>query len=179
MLERLTPLERAAFLLREAFDYDYAKIAQILDRSEASCRQLVTRAKRDLASGRVRFDGDEALRDRLLERFLAAADDGDLEAFEELLADDAILYADGGGKVTAARRPLIGPTRIGHAFTAITRKLRRRGVVDTQRVTVNGQPGRILRMPDGTVSEVLSIDVVGGRIQTVRITRNPEKLAHV
>ncbi len=179
MLERLTPLERAAFLLREVFDYDYAKVAEVLDRSEASCRQLVTRARKHLASEHLRFDPDESLRDDLLERFMAAAEEGDLEAFEELLARDAVLYADGGGKVTAARRPLVGARRIGRAFSAVTRKLRRRGVVDAQAVMVNGQPGRILRGADGEVWQVLSVDVVDGRIQTVRIMRNPDKLRHV
>jgi RNA polymerase sigma-70 factor (ECF subfamily) len=179
LLERLTPLERAAFLLREVFDYDYPEIAEALDRSEASCRQLVSRARRHLASDQVRFDADESLREDLLERFLAAAEEGDLEAFEELLARDAVLYSDGGGKVIAARRPIAGARRIGRAFAAFTHKQRERGIVPSQRVRVNGEPGLVLREPDGEVWEVLSIDVVDGRINTVRIMRNPDKLRHV
>jgi RNA polymerase sigma-70 factor (ECF subfamily) len=108
MLERLTPAERAAFLLREVFDYEYTEIARILDRSEVNARQLVTRARKHLGAGRPRFDADRALRDRLLERFLAAADDGDVAAPEALLAQDAVLYSDGGGKAPAARKPLYG-----------------------------------------------------------------------
>ena len=99
LMERLTPVERAAYLLREVFGYEYAEIAAIIERTEANARQLVTRARKHLEAGRPRFDPDEAARDALLERFLAAAEEGDLEALEELLAKDAVLYAD-----TAARR---------------------------------------------------------------------------
>jgi RNA polymerase sigma-70 factor, ECF subfamily len=179
MLERLTPVERAAFLLREVFDYDYAEIARIVDRGEANCRQIVTRARKHLASGRPRFDADEQLRDRLLERFLAAAEDGDLDGLEALLAEDAVFYADGGGKVAAARKPQVGAARIARVVAGIARKQRRHGPFDLQLVRVNGQPGRILRTADGRVWDVLSIDVLDGRIQAVRIVRNPDKLARV
>ena len=179
MLERLTPLERAAFLLREVFDYDYPKIAEILGRSEPASRQLVSRAKAHLSSNRPRFDPDEAVRDSLLERFLSAAEDGDLEGLEELLAEDAVLYSDGGGKVPAARRPLVGARRIAGVVAAITRKQRRHGPLEHQLVRVNGQPGRISRTATGQIWDVLSIDVVDGRIQTIRVVRNPDKLAHL
>jgi RNA polymerase sigma-70 factor (ECF subfamily) len=178
VLERLTPLERAAFLLREVFDYEYAEIAAALDRSEASCRQLVARARKHLHAERPRFDADEARRDDLLAHFLAAAEDGDVEALEELLARDAVLYADGGGKVAAARHPLFGGARIARVVARIVRKQRRQALV-LERVRVNGQPGRILRRPGGEVWDVLSIDVRDGRIQAVRIVRNPDKLAHL
>src|SRR5688500_4494304 len=103
MLERLTPVERAAFLLREVFNYEYSEISEIIDRGEANSRQLVSRARKHLeATSAPRFDPDEALRDELLNRFLAAADEGDVEGLERLLAEDAVLYSDGGGKVTAA-----------------------------------------------------------------------------
>jgi RNA polymerase sigma-70 factor (ECF subfamily) len=179
MLERLTPVERAAFLLREVFDYDYARVAEILERSEANARQLVTRARRHLHAGRPRFHADERARDRLLERFLAAADEGDLTALESLLAEDAVFYSDGGGKVAAARKPIAGRRRIARLMAAVTRKEIRRGPFEKRLVRVNGQPGRMLRTRDGAVWSVLSIDVVDGRIQTVRVMRNPEKLAHL
>jgi RNA polymerase sigma-70 factor (ECF subfamily) len=179
VLEQLTPLERAAFLLREVFDYPYAAIAEIVDRSEASCRQLVARAKRHLEAGRPRFDPDPTQRARLLERFVAAAEEGDLAALEALLAEDAVLYADGGGKAVAARRPLVGGARIARFLAKVTRLRRAHGAFALELVTVNGQPGRLLRGPDGRVADVLSIDVAGGRIQTVRIVRNPDKLAHL
>ena len=179
LLERLTPVERAAFLLRDVFEYEYAQVARIIDRSEANARQLVTRARRHLEANRPRFDPDEDLRARLLERFLAAAEDGDLEGLEELLAEDAVFYSDGGGKASAARRPLVGAARIARVVAGIARKQRRWGPFELQLVRVNRQPGRILRTPDGAVWDVLSIDVVDGRIQAVRVTRNPDKLAHV
>ncbi|HKG37515.1 MAG TPA: RNA polymerase sigma-70 factor [Conexibacter sp.] len=179
VLEHLTPVERAAFLLREVFDYDYAQIAEIVDRSEANCRQLVARARKHLAARRPRFDPDEALRDKLLERFLAAAEEGDVTALEELLAEDVVLYGDGGGKVMAATEPVIGGAMVAAFVADITRRRREIGDFELERVTVNGQPGRILRSPDGTVWDVLSLDVVDGRIQTVRIVRNPDKLAHL
>jgi RNA polymerase sigma-70 factor (ECF subfamily) len=179
LLERLTPLERAAFLLREVFDYDYASIARALDRGEANSRQLVARARKHLESRGPRFEADEELRDRMLELFLAAAEDGDVQGLERLLAEDAILYSDGGGKVVASRRPLHGAGRIARAMVAVVRKQRRRGPFEMQLVKVNGQPGRILRTVDGGVWDVLSIDVAAGRIQTVHIVRNPDKLAHV
>ena len=178
MLERLTPLERAAFLLREVFEYDYPEVARILERSEAGVRQLVTRARKHIGAGRPRFDADEAERDRLLERFLAAAQDGDLAGLESVLAEDAVLYSDGGGKATAARKPIAGATRIARAVAAFTRRERSRGLAG-RLARVNGQPGRVLRAPDGEVWSVLSIDVAGGRIRTVWIMRNPEKLTHL
>jgi RNA polymerase sigma-70 factor (ECF subfamily) len=178
MLERLSPLERAAFLLREVFEYDYPEVARILERSEASARQLVTRARKHIGAGRPRFDADEAARDRLLERFLAAAQEGDLAGLESMLAADAVLYSDGGGKAIAARKPVAGGARIARALIRFARRERGRGL--TGRLErVNGQPGRVLRRPDGRVWSVLSIDVAGGRIQTVRIMRNPEKLTHL
>jgi RNA polymerase sigma-70 factor, ECF subfamily len=179
MLERLTPVERAAFLLRDVFDYDYAQIARIIERSEPNARQIVVRARKHLGAGRPRFDADEDVRDRLLERFLAAAAEGDLEGLESLLAHDAVCYSDGGGKVAAARKPVVGAARIARVIATITRKELSRRRLDSRLVCVNGQPGRILRAPDGKVWSVLSIDVVDGRIQTVRVMRNPDKLAHL
>ena len=179
MLERLTPVERAAFLLREVFGYEYAEIAEVVVRSEENARQLVARAKKHLGGSAPRFDPDEALRAELLDRFLAAAEDGDVEGLERLLAEDAALYSDGGGKVTAARKPLFGAARIAQVVATVTRKQQRRGPFVAERVTVNGQPGRILRAGDGRIWDVLTIDVVDGRIQTVRVVRNPDKLTHV
>ena len=179
VLEQLTPVERAAFLLRDVFDYDYATVAEIIGKREANARQLVTRARRRLDDSRPRFDADAELRRRLLERFLAAAEDGDLEGLEALLAEDAVLYSDGGGKAVAARLPIHGAAKVAR-FMAGTARLRRRvGTFALHLVTVNGQPGRVLRAPDGALWDVLSIDVADGRIRAVRIVRNPDKLAHV
>ncbi len=150
LLERLTPLERAAYLLREVFAYDYARIAEIIERSEVSSRQLVTRARKHLDANRPRFDADEAARDALLERFLAAAEEGDLEALEELLARDAVLYADSGGKAMAPQEPLFGAPLIARFMAAVARVRPPSGELESRRVRVNGQPGRLVRGPGRT-----------------------------
>jgi RNA polymerase sigma-70 factor (ECF subfamily) len=178
-LEQLTPLERAAFVLREVFDYDYARIAEIIERREASCRQLVTRARRHLRADRPRFDADPAHGRLLLTRFLAAAEDGDLPALEAMLAEDVVLYGDGGGKVKAATEPIAGAPQVARFIAAIARERRLLGEFDLELVTVNGQPGRVLRDDAQRVWDVLSIDVLGGRIEAIRIIRNPDKLRHL
>jgi RNA polymerase sigma-70 factor (ECF subfamily) len=222
LLERLTPVERAAYLLREVFGYDYGRIAEIIEQSEANSRQLVSRARRHLEAERPRFDADEAARDALLDRFLAAAEEGDLAALEDLLAEDAVLYADSGGKAMAPLQPLVGAAVIARFMAAVSQP--RPGAFELRRVRVNGQPGRMLRGPaepplgeaerraaeealarvqsgeidarqlaelvrrsragedaaaETRVWSVFTVDVVAGRIQTVRIVRNPDKLAHL
>ena len=225
LLERLSPVERAAYLLREVFGYEYAQIAAIIERTEVNSRQLVTRARKHLEASRPRFDADEAARDALLERFLAAAEEGELEALEELLAKDAVLYADSGGKARAPQEPLVGAAAIARFMAAVSQVRPDSDEFESRRVTVNGQPGRLLRGPaepplgeaerretartlallesgeidakqlaarvregrdalphqDATVRvwSVLTVDVVDGRIQTVRIVRNPDKLGHL
>lgn len=179
VLEQLTPVERAAFLLREVFDYDYAEIAQIVDRSEANCRQLVVRARKHLRANRPRFDADPERRRALLERFIAAAEDGDIEGLEGMLAHDVALYGDGGGKARAAPEPVLGAADVARFMAEIAVARRSYGSFEEELVTVNGQPGRVLRKPDGSVWDVLAVDVVDGRIQAVRIVRNPDKLAHL
>lgn len=180
VLEQLTPVERAAFLLRDVFDYDYGKIADVLDRNEASCRQLVSRANKHLRANRPRFDADPDQRNALLARFLAAAEEGDVGALERMLAEDAVLYGDGGGKVLAVRQPIFGGTEIAGFLVDITRRRQALGAFDLELVSVNGQPGRVLRVHDTqAVWDVLSIDVVDGRIQAIRVVRNPDKLGHL
>ncbi|MDO9353541.1 MAG: RNA polymerase sigma factor SigJ [Solirubrobacteraceae bacterium] len=181
-LERLSPVERAAFLLREAFDYDYAQIAPIIDRTEANARQLVARAKKHVGAGKPRFDPDDAARDRLFAEFLAAVDGGDLDGLERLLADDVTLWGDGGGKVMSARRPVHGLADVARFLVHTTRWTASHlapGGLDAQVAQLNGQPGQILREPTGEVFMALSVDVVDGKIAAIRIVRNPEKLRHL
>jgi RNA polymerase sigma-70 factor, ECF subfamily len=161
------------------FDYEYAEIADIIERTEVNSRQLVTRARKHIEASRPRFDADEAARDALLERFLAGAEDGDMEALEELLAKDAVLYADGGGKAIAPPEPLFGAALIARFIVGVTRMRRFLGEFEPRLVRVNGQTGRVLRVPGVRTWEVLTVDVVAGRIQTVRIVRNPDKLGHL
>lgn len=180
VLEQLSPVERAAFLLREVFAYDYAQIAEIVGKSEANCRQLVVRAKRRLEADRPRFDPDPDARRALLERFLAASEDGDLEGLEEMLAEDVVLYGDGGGKVQAAKRPVVGNAKVAKFVSKIAEWRRATGDFDFEIAQVNGQPGRVARRrDDGSIWDVLTIDVVDGRIQAIRIVRNPDKLRHL
>ena len=126
LLERLNPIERAAYLLREVFGYDYAEIAAIIEQSEVNSRQLVTRARKRIEAERPRFDADEQARDALLARFLAAAEEGDLEALEELLAQDAVLYADHGGKAAAPPVPIAGAARSRSSWRSWRGSSRRR-----------------------------------------------------
>jgi RNA polymerase sigma-70 factor (ECF subfamily) len=178
-LERLTPLERAAFLLREVFDYDYARIAEVVGREEPAVRQLVSRARRHVAAGRPRFDPDGEARDALVERFLAAVDAGDLAGLEELLAADVVLWGDGGGTVVAARIPVRGPAQVARFLTHTRRARASWGPMVQERVRVNGQPGQLVRQGDGSVFSVMAVDVVDGRIAALRIVRNPAKLEHL
>jgi RNA polymerase sigma-70 factor (ECF subfamily) len=179
LLERLSPVERAAYLLREVFGYAYSEIADIVERTEANSRQLVTRARKHIEASRPRFDTDAEALDELLERFLAAVEDGEVEALEELLAKDVVLYADGGGKAIAPPEPLYGGALVARFLVAVARMRRAFGEFEPRLVRVNGQPGRLLRIPDDRVWEVLTLDVVDDRIQAVRIVRNPDKLGHL
>jgi RNA polymerase sigma-70 factor (ECF subfamily) len=179
LLERLSPVERAAYLLREVFGYEYSQIADIVERSEANCRQLVTQARKHIEASRPRFDADEAAHDALLERFLAATEEGDVEALEELLARDVVLYADHGGKAIAPPDALFGADLVAPFLVGVARMRRAMGEFEPRMVRVNGQTGRMLRVPGDRVFEVLTVEVVEGRIQAVRIVRNPDKLAHL
>ena len=174
VLENLTPTERAAFLLREVFDYPYEAVAETLGTSEANARQLVHRAKERMRERRTRFEADRVKQRELLGLFLAACARGEVEPLIEMLAEDAVLYSDGGGVVTAARVPIHGPRRIATFLTRITR-----GVppdVEWHAEDVNGQLGMVARR-DGRPWTVLTADVADGRLQTIYIVVNPEKLA--
>jgi RNA polymerase sigma-70 factor (ECF subfamily) len=178
LMERLTPQERAAFLLREVFGRPYDEVAVVLERSEDSCRQLVTRAKKHLDAERPRFDADREQQQALLERFVTACATGDTAALEAMLAEDALYVADGGGKVSAASRPVHGGPKVALLLTRVTkRRMPELGAVEY--VTVNGRPGVLLRRHDGSPQSVISVDIAGGRIQTVHTQVNPEKLRHL
>ncbi|WP_303636048.1 MULTISPECIES: RNA polymerase sigma-70 factor [Stenotrophomonas] len=172
LLEQLGPEERAAFLLKEAFDHEYREIAQLLGHSEANCRQLVHRAKQRLQAGRPRFNADAGQHRQLLARFMDATQRGDSEAIQALLHANARLVSDGGGVVTAAVRPLLGAERIGRLFWAIAR----RQLGHTARLgRVNGEPA-ILRFAGDRLHSITTIEVVDGRIAHVYSVLNPEKL---
>ncbi len=179
LLEQLSPVERAVFLLREVFGYEYDDIAQVVDRTPENCRQLLARARRHVEGGRPRFDADRAKGAELAERFLEAAAEGDTDALVSMLAADAAAYGDGGGKVQAARKPLFGPQRVAKFIAGIVAIGIRRGGYTVRPAWVNHQPGFLVNGPEGGVDAVWALDIADGVIQSIRIVRNPDKLGHV
>jgi RNA polymerase sigma-70 factor (ECF subfamily) len=178
LLERLSPLERAVFVLREVFAYDFADVAAAVGRSEAACRQLLVRARHHIDSGRPRFEVDRRARDVLASRFFDAIRDGDVGALREVLAADVQLVGDAGGKAPALPRTVVGVDKVARLLAAVFPRFAR---VDAtlERCEVNGQPGAILRDREGKVAITLALDVLGGQIQTIRSIGNPDKLHHL
>jgi RNA polymerase sigma-70 factor (ECF subfamily) len=176
VLESLSPVERAAYLLRKIFDYDYDVIAQILERSEPSCRQIVSRAEQRIHSQRPRFDPDPAHAERLTDAFLEACSTGDLNGLVQILANDAVLYSDGGGKAAAALAPIRGADKIARFMLGIMKKAP--ASMKVRRVRVNGQTGLVITV-EGQLVQVLTLDVADGRIVNCFVVRNPDKLARV
>jgi RNA polymerase sigma-70 factor (ECF subfamily) len=178
LLEQLSPVERAVFLLREVFDYPYDEVAEIIDKSPDNCRQILTRAHRHLAEGRRRFDVSREERNEVASRFLAAWEEGDTEALVELLAADVTVYGDGGGKAPSVPVPLVGAERVAKALIGWGRQARERGV--TYRATlVNGDPGVVFYDPSGRPVWVTALEIADGVVIAVRSVLNPEKLTHV
>ena len=176
LLEELTPPERAVFLLREVFDYGYAEIAQILEREEADCRQVYSRAKKHLADHRPRFSSSPEQHRQMLERFLQAVQGGQVDALTTMLAQDAVLWADGAGRPGAATRPVIGSNAIARFVQGTQRYLPENYVSAIE--LVNGEPALVIRV-EGKAFLVLMIELSGRRIQTIRAMGNPEKLTHL
>jgi len=182
-LERLSPLERAAFLMHDVFDLGYDEIATALGRSEEACRQLASRARAQVRKERPRFrpSADECA--RLSKAFADAIGRGDVDGLKSLLAENAVLYADGGGKVPSARKPIHGALRIARFMTGVLRKPRMAqrllpGALTASAARVNGMPGLVLRI-DGRIVQTYALDARDGRIAAIYITRNPDKLAHL
>ncbi len=178
LLERLTPVERAVFLLHDVFDYDFEEVGRIVDKSAATCRQHAVRARRFIAENRPRFDTDEAKRDELVSRFVGAAQRGDLDGLIELLAEEAVVHGDGGGKVPQWYAPIVGADKVARLFAQMGRQSETLGATFELR-HINGQPGAIFRGPHGGVFSVMSIEVVDGRVATIRSVVNPDKLGHL
>lgn len=178
VLERLSPTERAAFLLREVFGYSYSDIAVIIEHSVESCRQLVARGRARLAEDRPRFEVDVKRRNDLAAGFLAACRDGDLTALERMLAEDVVFHGDGGGKVQAIARPVHGRVQVARFILGVMRQGNKQGV-RLDPVVVNGQPGFRAVGPDGATFAVLALQIVDGHIQDVFNQLNPDKLLHI
>jgi RNA polymerase sigma-70 factor (ECF subfamily) len=178
LLERLSPVERAVFLLHDVFGYGYDEIAEIVGKSEANCRQLAVRARRHVETERPRFEASRRQRDELADRFFAAVTDGDLDGLVELLAADVVVYGDGGGKGPSWLRPVVGPDRVARLLIGSAQQFGRAGIA-LRRRQVNGQPGAVVVDSDGRLVSVFTLDIVDGAVQTVRSVINPEKLGHL
>jgi hypothetical protein len=178
LLESLSPEQRAALLLRDVFDYDYAQIADIVGKSEDNARQLATRARRHVEERRPRFEASSEQRNELARRFFAAAQEGELEPLETLLAHDVVLHGDGGGKAPALARAVQGRQRVARTLRAWMRQGERIPGAALRQVEVNGQPGALI-LAGQEVLGVMALDIADGQIQEVRSIVNPDKLGHV
>lgn len=176
LLESLSPKERAVFLLHDVFGYDFASIGDIVGESDAYCRQLAKRARAHMVERRPRFTADRAQQERLTADFLRAVSDGDMPALIEILTDDVTVYSDGGGKVNAARKPVIGRDKVALFLTNLTRLA---PVGTSFRIEpINGQPG-IVTLIDGAVQNVVTFDFADSAISAIYIVVNPDKLGPV
>jgi RNA polymerase sigma-70 factor (ECF subfamily) len=188
LLESLTPVERAVFLLREVFDYQYDQIAEIVDKSEENCRQIAVRARRQVEQKRPRFESSRARRDELARHFFEAVVTEDTTGLVNLLAADVVFYADGGGKAaTLFPRPIYGREQVARVLLAAAvrdgehvrvggERLR---LSDVRFATVNGQPGAFFLGIQGNPVVVITLDIADGVVQTIRSISNPEKLSHL
>jgi RNA polymerase sigma-70 factor (ECF subfamily) len=174
LLERLTPMERAVFLLRDVFDYEYSAIAQVVKQNEANCRQILRRARQHVAGGLPRFDASPQQCEELLQKFLGATIHGDMQGLLSAFSQDIVLYTDGGGRAAALMNPIHGAQDVARAVVGAFKKFSPTNAV-AQIVEINARPG-IVSYLDGTPLTVISVDVVEGRLRNIYIMRNPEKL---
>lgn len=178
LLERLSPLERAVFVLREVFAFDFAAIAHTVGRSEAACRQLAVRARRHMDAGRPRFDADRAEQQQLADRFFTAFEAGDVQGLRELLAADVQIVNDAGGKAPALPHPVVGADKVARLLSSVAPRSMSIGLT-LRPQEINGQPGAILHDRENNVVQTMVLDILGGQIQTIRGLINPEKLTHL
>lgn len=178
LMERLSPLERAVFVLREVFGVEYAQIATTVERSESACRQLAARARRHMEQGRARFESDPRVQQELAERVFAALSEGDVDSLSELLAADVQLAADSGGKAPSLPRTITGSDQVARVLTMAASRLRRIGITPRLR-NINGQLGALFCDQRGNVLSAMVLETHGGQVQAVRSVFNPDKLGHL
>ncbi|THA74904.1 RNA polymerase sigma-70 factor [Streptomyces sp. A0642] len=178
LLERLSPLERSVFVLREVFGFGFDDVASAVGRSEAACRQLLVRARRHMEAGRPRFEADRQEREELARRFFDALREGDVTALRDLLAADVQMAGDGGGKAPQLARAVAGADNVARLLASVFPLLARIDVT-FELHEVNAQPGAVFRDRDGKVLQALALDVLDGQIQTIRTVINPDKLGHL
>jgi RNA polymerase sigma-70 factor, ECF subfamily len=178
LLEKLSPVERAVFLLREVFDYPYDDVAEIVGKSPDNCRQILSRAHAHIEEGRRRFDVSRKEREEAARRFFAAWEEGDTDPLVQLLAPDATVFGDGGGKAPAMPAPLVGAERVAKALIGWGRQARERRFVHRP-AAVNGEPGLVFYDEQGDVIWVAALEIAEGVVVAVRSVLNPDKLAHL
>jgi RNA polymerase sigma-70 factor (TIGR02957 family) len=178
LLETLSPVERAVFLLREVFDYGYDEIAEIVGKSEANCRQIFARARKRIDEGKPRFEADRRQQQELATRFLDAVENGELDRLVDFLAADVVFYGDGGGKGRGLPKPVYGRPRVDRMLRSFFPRYRAVGAT-MRRADINGQPGVLFLDAEGRLINVFSFDVAGGAIQALRSVINPDKLGHL
>jgi RNA polymerase sigma-70 factor (ECF subfamily) len=179
LLESLTPVERAVFLLREVFDYGYDEIAKVVGKSEENCRQIAVRARRQVEAKKPRFEASRKRREELAQRFFEAVSKGDTERFVSLLAADVVAYGDGGGKAPAHPRPVHGRDRVARLMAGGGRWAAGLGVTAMRLAVINGQPGALFLNREGRPVVAVALDIADGLVQTIRGITNPEKLGHL
>ncbi|KOV80507.1 RNA polymerase sigma24 factor [Streptomyces sp. NRRL WC-3618] len=178
LLERLSPLERSVFVLREVFGFGFDEVATAVGRSEPACRQLLVRARRHMRAGRPRFEADRQERRELATRFFDALRDGDVVGLRDLLAADVSMVGDGGGKAPQLARAVVGAENVARLLASVIPWLARVDVTFEPH-EINAQPGAIFRDRDGKVLHILALDVLDGQIRTIRSVINPDKLGHL
>lgn len=176
LLESLTPVERAVFLLREVFEFDYAEIARIVEKEEAACRQAFHRAHQHVAAHRSRFKASLEARERLTYQFLQACAEGSVEAFTEILAEDVAVHGDGGGKMPASRRPIVGRDKVALFFTRLVRLVPKDARIEI--ASVNGAPAIVIHVETG-IYNVLMFETDGTHIHRIFSMLNPSKMTHI
>lgn len=178
LLESLTPVERAVFLLHDVFGYSHEEVAATVGKTVPNTRQIAARARRQIDARRPRFETSTAERDELARRFLSAVGEGDMDELVSLLAEDVVAIGDGGGKAPAAATPIHGAERVARFLVGLGRQMERLGL-EIRPADVNGQPGGIALDREGRILGVTSLEISNGRVQTIRSVVNPDKLRHL
>jgi RNA polymerase sigma-70 factor, ECF subfamily len=178
VLERLSPVQRAVFVLHDVFAYPFAEIADVVGTTEANCRQIATRARRHMNAGTPRFEPSRSQRSALAARFFDAITRGDVGGLTGFLAADVQVHGDGGGKAPQWTRPIVGVEQVSRMFAGLGRRIMQLDL-RIEPHEINGQPGALIRDPRGQVVTVWSLDVLDGRIQVIRSVINPDKLRHL
>lgn len=176
VLEQLDPIQRAVFILREVFDYDYASVAEIINKSKSHCRKIAQRARESVQEKKPRFEKNTKEQQELVTAFINAMQDGELAEMENMLAEEVILYSDGGGKVSAARKPVAGSAKVAKFLTSLQKRVTQFFRIEF--ADINGEPG-LLAYLDEQLNNVWSFHIENNKIQSIYVVLNPDKLKHV